>query len=66
MENYYNDENLFIATKENIGEKIQGYILIPIYWGEDENEYSIDSDTMRDEFERTLYGIEGVLEDLQQ
>jgi len=66
MENHYNDENLFRATKENIGEKIQGYILIPIYWGEDENEYSIDSDTMEEEFFRTLYGIETVLESINE
>jgi hypothetical protein len=66
MENYYNDENLFTATKENIQEKIQGYILIPIYWGEDDGQYDIDTDTMRDEFFRTLYGIETVLESINE
>jgi hypothetical protein len=65
MENYYNDENLFTATKENIQEKIRGYVLIPIYYGIDDNgEISIDSDSMRDEFERTVYGIEVTTDDL--
>lgn len=69
MENHYNDENLFVATKENIGEKIQGYILIPIYWGDGnyvEGQIDIDVDTMRDEFDRTVYGIETVLDSINE
>jgi hypothetical protein len=64
-ENYYNDENLFRITKENVGEKIKGYVLIPIYWeGDEENEYTIDVDSMMEEFQRTVSGIEGELEQL--
>lgn len=65
MENYYNDENLFTATKQNIQEKIRGYVLIPIYYGIDNNgQYDIDVDSMKDEFERTVYGIEVTTENL--
>ena len=66
-ENYYNDDNLFRVTKENVGEKIKGYVLIPIYWEGDEenNEYTIDVDLMMEEFQRTVSGIEGELEQLE-
>jgi hypothetical protein len=67
MENYYNDENLFTATKENIQEKIRGYVLIPIYYGiDDDGEFTIDSDSMKDEFERTVYGIETVTQEINE
>lgn len=67
MENYYNDENIFRVTKENVREKINGYVAIPIYWFGDEenNEYSIDTESMMEEFQRTVSGIEGELEQLE-
>ena len=65
MKYYYNDENLFTATKENIQQKIRGCVLIPIYYDiTTDGEISIDSDSMRDEFERTVYGIEVTTDDL--
>lgn len=63
----YNDENIFVATKENVQQKLQGYIMIPILWSLDypeEGQYSINSETMMEEFQRTVHGIESVLEEL--
>ena len=66
MENHYNDENLFVASKENIKEKLnKGFISIPIYYGLTDDEVIIDVESMKEEFERTVYGIETVLEFLK-
>ena len=63
-ENYYNDENLFRITKEDVAEKIKGYVSIPIYWSEEDGEFFIDTDSMVEEFQRTVSGIESELEQL--
>jgi hypothetical protein len=66
MENNYNDVNIFKATKEDVKEKIDGNVLIPIYYYiDDDGTVHIDSHSMLIEFERTVYGIESVLEELK-
>jgi hypothetical protein len=67
MENNYNDLNKFKATKKNVRKKIEGNVLIPIYYYiDDDGTVHIDTRSMEIEFQRTVYGIESVLEDLQQ
>ena len=67
MENHYNDENLFRVSKTNIKDKLNdGFISIPIYYGlTDDGDIMIDVESMKEEFERTVYGIETVLEFLK-
>jgi hypothetical protein len=66
MENNYNDLNKFKATKKNVRKKIEGNVLIPIYYYiDDDGTVHIDTRSMDIEFQRTVYGIESVLEDLQ-
>ena len=66
MSNYYNDENVFTVTKETVEEKLKNkYILIPVYYGiDDDGQFTIDGDSMREEFERTVYGIESTVDEL--
>jgi hypothetical protein len=64
LEYYYNDENLFRITKEDVAEKIRGYVSIPIYWSQEDGEFFIDTDSMVEEFQRTVSGIESELEQL--
>lgn len=62
----YNDENIFVASQENLFKQLNGYIHIPIRykdWGEEGIE--IDSETMMEEFQRTVYGIETVVDFIQ-
>lgn len=68
MKNYYNDENVFTVTKETVEEKLKNkYILIPVYYGiDDDGEITIDVNSMKEEFERTVYGIETVLESINE
>jgi len=63
----YNDYNDFKATKEDLLDKIHsGFIKIPIYYGIDEDDnITIDMESMRDEFERTLSGIGIVTDEIQ-
>lgn len=65
--NYYNDENIFVL-KDGIENSIEDKMVsIPIYWWVDESgEYHIDTETMREEFERTVYGIEVTIEEFQE
>lgn len=66
MENNYNDLNKFKATKKNVRKKIEGNVLIPIYYYiDDDGVVHIDTRSMDIEFQRTVYGIESVLEELQ-
>lgn len=66
MENNYNDVNKFKATKKNVRKKIEGNVLIPIYYYiDDDGVVHIDTRSMDIEFQRTVYGIESVLEELQ-
>ena len=62
----YNDENVFNPkTMEEAGLMVHGYIQIPIYYGIDDNgNVMIDSESMMDEFQRTVSGIESVIEEL--
>ena len=66
MSNYYNDKNVFTVTKETVEEKLDnGYILIPFYYGiDDDGQITIDTESMKDEFERTVYGIESTVDEL--
>jgi hypothetical protein len=66
MSNYYNDENVFTVTKETVEEKLKNkYILIPVYYGiDDDGQITIDTDSMKEEFERTVYGIESTVDEL--
>lgn len=62
----YNDENVFNPkTMEEAGLMVHGYIQIPIYYGIDYNgNVMIYTESIVEEFERTVYGIESVIEEL--
>jgi hypothetical protein len=69
MENNYNDKQVFRANKRNVEERLNGFIKIPIYWGVNnigEGQYDIHVEHMKEEFERTVYGIETVLESINE
>jgi len=65
----YNDYNVFQASKEDLLDKIHsGFVKIPIYYGIDEddnNNITIDMESMMDEFQRTVSGI-GIVTDFIQ
>lgn len=65
---HYNDSNTFRCNSfEDIKDKVQGFILIPIRYDIDGYEnISIDTLGMKEEFERTVYGIESVIEELYE
>ena len=64
----YNDENLFNPkTNEELIEKCNGYIQIPIYYTiTDDDEVIIDMESIMEEFQRTVYGIETVIEEIKE
>lgn len=62
----YNDENNFEATIENLDDKIRGYVQIPIYYGlDDDDNITLDTESMMDEFQRTVSGIGIVIDEVQ-
>lgn len=62
----YNDENVFNPKTMDEAELMcDGYIQIPIYYGiDDYDNIVLDVESIKEEFERTVYGIESVLEEL--
>lgn len=62
----YNDENIFVASQENLSKQLNGYIHIPIRYKDcGEQGIEIDSETMMEEFQRTVYGIETAVDFIQ-
>lgn len=62
----YNDENVFNPiTMEEAELMVHGYIQIPIYYSiDDDGNVMIDTESILEEFQRTVFGIESVLEEL--
>lgn len=62
----YNDENVFNPkTMDEVELMCDGYIQIPIYYGiDDYDNIVLDVESIKEEFERTVYGIESVIEEL--
>lgn len=62
----YNDDNIFVASEGDLLEKLNGYVHIPIVY-KDYGEYGIEIDfeTMMEEFQRTVSGIEIVVDSIQ-
>lgn len=63
----YNDENVFTATGSNLERKLKGFVKIPIYYGVfEDGRVQLDVESMTEEFQRTIYGIETVIDQLQE
>lgn len=62
----YNDEQEFKAKNlVELHQKIDGYIKIPIYYGiDDDDTIMLDIESIKEEFERTLSGIEIVIDEI--
>ncbi len=62
----YNDQKIFVAGYGDLEQKLNGYVQIPIYYGvDDDDRISLDLESMRQEFERTLTGIEITVDFIQ-
>ena len=64
----YNDNNVFsVQTKEELGDKIHyGYVSIPIYYETtNHGDIHLDIEMILEEFQRTLMGIETVVDVIQ-
>jgi hypothetical protein len=68
MKYYYNDENTFKTSIQDIEDNLKGhYVSIPIYYGlMDDGTVILDIESMKEEFERTVSGIEITLDSLQE
>ena len=63
---FYNDKHIFKCDSfENIEDKVKGFVMIPIHYDVDAyGNVHIDSLSMKEEFERTVSGIESVIEEV--
>lgn len=62
----YNDENLFSASESNLKEKLNGFVQIPITYKQyGDLSVEIDTETMLEEFQRTVSGIQIVIDFIQ-
>jgi len=62
----YNDDKVFVSGYDDLHVKLKGYIQIPIYYGvDDDDTITLDLESMKEEFERTLTGIEITVDFIQ-
>lgn len=65
----YNDECVFRAeNQKDLLRKVEtGFVKIPIYYGiDDDDTILIDTDSMMEEFQRTVMGIETIIDEIQE
>jgi hypothetical protein len=62
---HYNDNEVFEILDNDVEETVRGSkVSIPIYWGYDhDGNIMIDTESMMEEFQRTVTGIEIVIDD---
>lgn len=63
---FYNDDSVFhCETPNEIKDKINGFVIIPIRYETDGwGNIHLETMSMKDEFERTVSGIESVIDDV--